>query len=180
MSPLRALTRASLTRASLSPATLLVRANTRANSTATPAAPASHAIATPLISNLPARWESLPVEEQVDLTVKIWERQKLSWSELTQDEKRASFYISYGPWGPRKPMHEPYDNYKILGGTIIGLAASVAAFAFARSFGGPEPVSLNRQWQEATDERFNTGLVEPFRGKWSQVQSKPAVEVDDE
>ncbi|KAK7203471.1 cytochrome c oxidase subunit IV-domain-containing protein [Myxozyma melibiosi] len=135
-------------------------------------------IPTPLISDLPARWESLPIKEQAALTVKIWKRQTLPWTELTLDEKRASFYISYGPWGPRKPMHGPYDTYKIIGGVILGLAASVVLFATARSFGGPAPRTLNRQWQEASDERYNTGLVEPFRGKWSLVQSDPVV--DDE
>ncbi|KAK9447284.1 cytochrome c oxidase subunit IV-domain-containing protein, partial [Limtongia smithiae] len=127
----------------------LPRMLARFNSTAAPAAATSHAIATPLIVDLPTRWETLPVDEQVDITMKIWERQKQPWSDLTLDEKRASFFISYGPWGPRKPMHGPYDTYKIIGGTLLGVAASVMLFALARQFAGPEPKTMTREWQEA-------------------------------
>ncbi|KAK9457161.1 cytochrome c oxidase subunit IV-domain-containing protein [Dipodascopsis uninucleata] len=147
--------------------------------------PAAHAIATPLISKLPERWDSMPVEEQVEITGKIWERQKAPWTDLTLDEKRASFFISYGPWGPRKPMHKPGDGYRIVGGIILGLAATTILFAIARSFAAPDPKTLNKEWQAASDKLYHDGYTEPFNKDWSLVQSlskkdKGEEEEDDE
>ncbi|KAK9458573.1 Cox5b/Cox5a [Lipomyces oligophaga] len=164
--------RVSAANALRSPATLFARWNS--------SIAGSDAIATPLIIDLPARWEKLPVSEQVDITVKIWERQKADWTDLTLDEKRASFYISYGPWGPRKPMHSTTDYYKIYGGIVLGLAVSAAVFATARSFAGPVPHTMTKEWQEASDKLYKDGLTEPFSGDWTMVQSDPGLDIDDE
>ncbi|KAK9466646.1 cytochrome c oxidase polypeptide 5A mitochondrial [Lipomyces arxii] len=161
------------------PANVLVRLNSTTIPTGT-TIEAGRAIPTPLIANLPARWESLPVEEQVRLTTLIWERQKQPWTELTLNEKKASFYVSYGPWGPRKPMHKKYDGFRIFGGVVLGVAAAVAIFAIAREFAAPPPKTMTKEWQEASDKLYKDGFIEPFSGDWSLVQSPPGSGDDDD
>lgn len=56
------------------------------------------------------RWETMPNTEQEELVAKLTERQKLPWKELTQNEKQAAWYISYGEWGPRRPVHAKGDQ----------------------------------------------------------------------
>ncbi|KAK9238191.1 cytochrome c oxidase subunit IV-domain-containing protein [Lipomyces kononenkoae] len=131
------------------PTAVCVRHNTTAAAADVSETAVERSIATPLIADLPQRWETIPVSQQVKLTTLIWERQKKPWTELSELEKRASYYISYGPWGPRKPMHEDGDNYKIIGYTILGCAAAVGIFAVARVFGGNTPLTVSREYEES-------------------------------
>ncbi|KAK9478960.1 cytochrome c oxidase subunit IV-domain-containing protein [Lipomyces japonicus] len=119
-------------------------------------------IATPLLVDLPTRWEKLPTDEQVDLSLKIWARQQGPWTDLSLEEKRASFYISYGPWGPRKPLQEPYDNYRIFAGTVLGIAAAFGIFAIARQFGGANNFEAQKRYEAARE------------AEWKEIQDNKA------
>ncbi|KAK9369608.1 cytochrome c oxidase subunit IV-domain-containing protein [Lipomyces kononenkoae] len=130
------------------PTAICVRHNTTAASADVSEA-VDRAIATPLIADLPHRWEAIPVSQQVKLTTMIWERQKQPWTELSDLEKRASYYISYGSWGPRKPISEEGETYKVIGYTILGVAAAVGIFSVARLFGGNAPLTLSREYEES-------------------------------
>ena len=65
----------------------------------------TQAISNATIMDINKRWETMPNTEQEELVAKLTERQKLPWKELTQNEKQAAWYISYGEWGPRRPVH---------------------------------------------------------------------------
>lgn len=49
--------------------------------------------------------------------------------------------------------------------TAIGIATSFALFVTIRSFGGKPPHTMNREWEEATNEylkvRYNIPLLAP-------------------
>ena len=129
------------------------------------------AISKASIDNLQGRWEKMPVEEQEDIVAKLTERQKLPWKDLTTTEKQAAWYISYGAWGPRKPVLEKGDGVFIAKGVILGLAAALATFAFFRQFAGEDVKSMNREWQLKSDEYLKSKNANPWGG-YSQVQSK--------
>ncbi|CAL9730397.1 cytochrome c oxidase subunit 5A, mitochondrial [Monosporozyma unispora] len=129
------------------------------------------AISKASIDNLQGRWEKMAIDEQEDIVTKLTERQKLPWKNLTNTEKQASWYISYGAWGPRKPVLEKGDGVFIAKGVILGLVVSFATFAFFRSMGGEDVKSMNKEWQMKSDEYLKSKNANPWGG-YSQVQSK--------
>lgn len=143
----------------------------------------SKAISNPTLMNLEERWETMTEEERGDIISQLAERQKGSWTELTQQEKKAAWYISYGAWGPRKPIHPPGSGKKIFGGILVVLAGAGAIFGFTRLISGPQPVTMSKEWQEKTNEILKENKANPFSG-YDQVQSPsrglPEQEEDDD
>ncbi|SCV05427.1 LANO_0H07250g1_1 [Lachancea nothofagi CBS 11611] len=131
----------------------------------------THAVSKAAIVDLHSRWEDLPASEQQDLVSKLTERQKLPWSQMTETEKQASWYISYGEWGPRRPVHAKGDGSYIAKGVAVGLIGSIALFAFIRQYGGEESKTMTKEWQLKSDEYLKSKNANPWGG-YSQVQSK--------
>lgn len=123
------------------------------------------------VGKLPERWGNLPQADRAQLIADLKSRMLLDWQELTPAEKKAAYYISFGEWGPRKPLHGPGDAAKVFWGVTAGIAASVVLYAIVLSFATPDPVSLNREWQEKSDEYLKEKNANPFTG-YSQIQSK--------
>lgn len=129
------------------------------------------AISKASITNLENRWEHMPATEKDDLVTKLTERQKLPWNQLTDSEKQAAWYISYGAWGPRRPVLTKSENYYVLKGVLLGLAIAFGSFAWIRQYGGEDVKSLNKEWQLKSDEYLKSKNANPWGG-YSQVQSK--------
>ncbi|AMD21522.1 HFL334Cp [Eremothecium sinecaudum] len=129
------------------------------------------AISKAAIIDLESRWESLPAVEQNELVAKLSERQKLPWSQLTKTEMQAAWYISYGSWGPRRPIHAKGDAAFIAKGVAVGLAFSVSVFLLCRYLGKDMPKTMTKEWQLKSDEYLKSKNANPWGG-YSQVQSK--------
>ncbi|GAV48679.1 hypothetical protein ZYGR_0N00830, partial [Zygosaccharomyces rouxii] len=123
------------------------------------------------IVDLPNRWEAMPAPEQHEIVSKLTERQKLSWAQLSETEKQAAWYISYGEWGPRRPVHGKGDASYIAKGVLVGMVASVGLFALLRMGAGDPPKTMNKSWQIKSDEYLKSKNANPWGG-YSQVQSK--------
>ncbi|GME79784.1 unnamed protein product [Ambrosiozyma monospora] len=122
------------------------------------------------VSHIENRWEKLPESDRKDLIESLAERQKLPWTQLTAEEKKAAWYISFGEWGPRKPIHSAEDIRYIIWGTVIGVGITAAGFLYFRSKRYVPP-TMNKEWQEQSDEYLKSKNANPFSG-YSQVQSK--------
>lgn len=131
----------------------------------------SHPVSKASIVELENRWESLPQVDQQEIVAQLSERQKLPWGELTAAEKKAAWYISYGSWGPRRPVHPKGETGKIFAGVLIGLGLSLSVFFSIRAAAPEAPKTMNREWQEATDEYLRSKNANPWTS-FSQVQSK--------
>lgn len=131
----------------------------------------TQAISKAAIIDLQSRWEDLPATEQQDIVTKLQERQKLPWNELTKPEKQAAWYISYGEWGPRRPVHGKGDGSYIAKGVAVGLVFSIALFAGFRQFAAESPKTMTKEWQLKSDEYLKSKNANPWGG-YSQVQSK--------
>lgn len=127
------------------------------------------ALSSAYVGKLESRWESLPKEDQTTLIEELKTRMELPWQELTADEKKAAYYISFGEWGPRKPLYGPGDKARVFWGVMIGLGAGCALFAGVRALAAPGPTTLNREWQEKSDEYLKSKNANPFTG-YSQIQ----------
>ncbi|KAH7118001.1 mitochondrial cytochrome c oxidase-like protein subunit V [Dendryphion nanum] len=174
--------RSSIIRASRSSAFHLPSAATRQAALLPRAVPAvctqqqqvrqAHAISNPTLANIEKRWEDMPPQEQADLWMSLRDRMKTDWKELTLQEKKAAYYIAFGPHGPRRPS-PPDEGRKVflLSAAVIG--AAVAVFSFTRLFANPvRPRTMTKEWQEASEEYLKASS-EPITGyKGMLVQSK--------
>ncbi|QPG77108.1 hypothetical protein FOA43_004511 [Brettanomyces nanus] len=122
------------------------------------------------ITHLEKRWEKLPDVDRKSLISSLSERQKLPWNQLSQTEKRAAYYVSFGEWGPRKPLYTKESKATIFWATTLGITACVGLYWTFRHFRNV-PVTMNREWQEKSDEYLKSKNANPFHG-YSQVQSK--------
>lgn len=74
-----------------------------------------------------------------------------------------AYWIAFGPHGPRaKP--EPGLGMKVFRGVVFYIALSGALFAVIRSFGKSTPRTMNKEWQEASNEYLKEQKVEPITG----------------
>ncbi|KAJ9149813.1 hypothetical protein NKR23_g3939 [Pleurostoma richardsiae] len=144
------------------------------------AAASTHAISNPTLANIEKRWEGMPLQEQAELWMALRDRMKESWTELTLQEKKAAYWIAFGPHGPRA-VPPPGEGKKVALYTVVGLGVSLAIFAAMRSFAKPPPHTMTKEWQEATNEYMKGQRSEPLTGISSEsyqgkgfVQSAPA------
>lgn len=152
--------------------TMLRTTVTRTLARATPVRFAStHPVSKAAIAELESRWEELPSADQQEIVSQLAERQKLPWIELTEAEKKAAWYISYGAWGPRRPVHPKGEAGKITAGVIGGLVLSIGIFLTIRASAPEAPKTMNREWQEASDDYLKSKNANPW-SDYSQVQSK--------
>jgi len=109
-------------------------------------------------------------EDKVVVHEQLEELMKKDWKQLSLDEKKAAYYVSFGPHGPRTPASKPGDNLKIAAAVaaILGLAGAVQLTIqhFAE-----KPRTLNKEWQEASNERALEQKMNPITGISSEGYS---------
>ncbi|RMZ91712.1 hypothetical protein DV736_g1039, partial [Chaetothyriales sp. CBS 134916] len=140
----------------------------------------AHAISNPTLAGIEKRWEGLPPQEQAELWMQLRDRMKVDWHELTLQEKKAAWWIAFGPHGPRAE-DPPGEWSKVLLYSTVGVAISLAVFFGIHALAKPPPKSMTKEWQEATNEYLKSENVNPIYGISSEgysgkgyVQSKSA------
>jgi len=133
---------------------------------------AAHAVSNPTLANIEKRWETMPPQEQADLWMALRDRMKSNWSELTLQEKKAAYYIAFGAHGPRS-LPPPGEGWKVAGYTLIGVGVSFGLFVTLRIFAGPAPGTMNKEYQQATNEYLKAQNSEPISGISSEGYSGP-------
>ncbi|KDQ16214.1 hypothetical protein BOTBODRAFT_173126 [Botryobasidium botryosum FD-172 SS1] len=141
----------------------LRHASTITASTSTTAAPSS----IPL-SNVEAQWKHLSSEEQLDVHRQLEVLQKKDWKELSADEKRAAYYVAFGPHGPRAPDPTSGSALQIVLGTVGLVAVGGLVFGLVRSAAPPPPKTITKEWQEAATERGREQKLNPITGLSSE------------
>ncbi|KAI0310262.1 cytochrome c oxidase subunit IV family [Amylostereum chailletii] len=152
-------------------ATLALRASRRAFATAaahapsasTTAAASASASAIPL-SNVEAQWELLSSEEQLAVHRQLEEIQKKDWKQLSLAEKKASYYVAFGPHGPRTPVNPPGTTVKVALGVAGLLAATGVLWGVSRALAAPPPHTISKEWEEAANERAKEMKLNPITG----------------
>jgi len=98
---------------------------------------------------------------------------KADWHELTLAEKKAAYWIAFGPHGPRAQA-PPGEAKKVALYTFAGVFVSFIIFYTTRHFAGAPPRTMTKEWQEATEEYMKEQKMEPITGyKGMMVQSLP-------
>lgn len=142
-------------------------------------ASSTHAISKPTLANIEKRWEGMPLQEQADLWMALRDRMKGDWNDLTIQEKKAAYWIAFGPHGPRA-VEPPGSRAEVAWLVAKGFAVSLVLFAIIRYFAKPEPHTMTREYQEATNEMLKRQKADPITGISSegytgrgQIQSPP-------
>ncbi|KAG9313311.1 cytochrome c oxidase subunit IV-domain-containing protein [Chiua virens] len=120
------------------------------------------------LSNVEAQWEKLSKSDQASMQRQLEEIQKKDWKTLSVDEKKAAYYVAFGPHGPRTPVSPPGQGLKVFIYTmaLVGVAAAISMAVRSRS--PPPPKTLTREWQEASNERALEQKLDPITGIASQ------------
>ncbi|POW08350.1 hypothetical protein PSTT_07626 [Puccinia striiformis] len=133
----------------------------------------------PSISNIEAAWKEMSPQEQESIFHHLEGLQKKDWTQLSLDEKKASYWVSFGPHGPREPLHAPGSGVKLLLGITGCISAAIALFVLIRSASPELPRTMTKEWQEAATQRAIDQKMDPFTGASAQgekaktfVQSK--------
>ncbi|KAJ7067808.1 cytochrome c oxidase subunit IV-domain-containing protein [Mycena amicta] len=140
--------------------------------TAPPAEPKRAAAAIPL-SNIEAQWALLSPDEKSSVAEQLEVLQKRDWKLLSQDEKKAAYYVAFGPHGRRKPIHEKGDGFKIFLSVSGALAVSGVLFYAIRHASPPLPKTMSKEWQEAMNERAVEQKMNPLTGIASEGYKGP-------
>lgn len=109
-----------------------------------------------------ASWKTLSPAEQEQTFKALEELQKKDWKELTLDEKKAAYFVAFGPHGPREPILPPGSGAKTFGGVTAAVAVAGVLFYAVRSFGQEKPKTLTKEWQEASTEMAKEQKMDPF------------------
>ncbi|KAL4928746.1 cytochrome c oxidase subunit IV family protein [Aspergillus undulatus] len=146
----------------------------------TRAASSEHAIANPTLAGIEKRWETLPPQEQADLWMQLRDRMKVDWHQMTIQEKKAAYWIAFGPHGPRSQPPKG-EGVRIFLKVTQLFAVSVALFYVIHAFAGKQPKTMSKEWQEASNEYALREKINPIYGISAEgyegkgfVQSPPA------
>jgi cytochrome c oxidase subunit 4 len=72
-------------------------------------------------------------------------------------KKKIAYYIAFGAHGPRAEP-EPNEGWKVFGYTCAGIGVSAVLFGFIRFFAKGSPGTMNKEYQEATNEYLRVCL----------------------
>ncbi|KAI4257673.1 MAG: hypothetical protein LQ352_001572 [Teloschistes flavicans] len=138
-----------------------------------------HAISNPTLADIEKRWEAMPPQEQANLWMALRDRMKTDWHDMTWQEKKASYWIAFGPHGPRA-LDPPGEGKRIFWSVMAVAALSAVVLAIIRLFARPPPKTMNEQYQKMSNEYLKAQKTEPITGVSSEgyvgkgmVQSKP-------
>ncbi|KAJ3482482.1 hypothetical protein NLI96_g6961 [Meripilus lineatus] len=141
------------------------------------------------LTNVEAQWEALSADEQLAVHNQLEEIQKRDWRTLSIDEKKAAYYVAFGPHGPRAAVNPPGTTLRLLIGTLGLVGASAALYfgfrAICKSSSSPvssrsnmrsfslfrisrtapaPPRTINKEWEEASNQRAIDQKMDPING----------------
>jgi cytochrome c oxidase subunit 4 len=150
-------------------AATLITARRLASTTA--AHPSTASSSTPSIiplSNVEAQWEHISRDEQIQVHRQLEALQKKDWKTLSIDEKKAAYYIAFGPHGPRTAVSPPGTGLKVALGTVGLIGVAAALFAAIRSQAPPPPKTISKEWEEASNKIAEERKLNPITGITSE------------
>jgi len=140
---------------------------------------ASTISATPAVANVASRWKTLSAEEQAGITKRLDELQKQDWNKLSLEEKKAAYYIAFGSYGPRESLFKSGHATKVLVGVSGAVVISAGFFALTKKAVTEKPHTINKEWEEATNEKMREKNVNPITGVSSEGYSGKGYVVSD-
>ncbi|WWC85621.1 uncharacterized protein L201_000486 [Kwoniella dendrophila CBS 6074] len=124
------------------------------------------------LGNIEASWKGLSSENQYEIYQQLEQIQKKDWKELTIDEKKAAYFVAFGPHGPRTPVSEKGHGMKVFAGTLAAVGAAYGVFLFARSQAPPPPHTMTPEYQDQMTEYMKSQNMNPISGVSAEGSTK--------
>jgi len=131
------------------------------------------------LSNVEAQWEKMSTEEQMQVHSQLEELQKKNWKDLTIDQKKAAYYVAFGPHGPRADINPPGTALRTIAYVLAAVAVSGVISLTIRQYANGPPHTMSKEWQEKSNEIAKEKNLNPISGISSEgykgsgfVQSK--------
>ncbi|KAJ1665548.1 cytochrome c oxidase [Coemansia sp. RSA 1813] len=105
----------------------------------------------------------LSQEEQHDVVKRLNDVMKADWKQVSLEDKKALYYATYGPHNHRRPRIKPGDNTKVFIGVVATIGLSLTISSIVRST-VPKPRTMNKEWQEASNEYAKQRNMNPISG----------------
>ncbi|KAJ1677262.1 cytochrome c oxidase [Spiromyces aspiralis] len=118
--------------------------------------------ATPVMANT-TEWTKLGEAEQKKISTQLAEIMKGDWNTVSAENKKAAYYITYGPHGARTPHSKPGDTQKVVLGSI-GLICVSLFFTTLIRRSVEQPKTMTKEWQEASNEYAKELNLNPISG----------------
>ncbi|KAF9426602.1 Cytochrome c oxidase subunit 5A [Podila epigama] len=120
------------------------------------------------LTNLEFRWKTLSAQEQGSLAKSLEKLQAGEWTKMTLEQKKAAYWVAFGPHGARTPLTGPNHTLKVIAGTAGVVSAGGALFLWIRSKGNEKPQTMTKEWQEASNEYARANKINPISGVSSE------------
>ncbi|KAF3941736.1 hypothetical protein ABW19_dt0210101 [Dactylella cylindrospora] len=135
----------------------------------------THAVSGPMLTDIEKRWENMPPQEQAELWMALRDRMKGSWADLTLQEKKASYWIAFGPHGPRRGDPPGETWYVVKGAVTVIIATGLFWFGGHALTAKPPPKTMSKEWQEMSNEYMKEQKIEPITGVSSEDYKGPGM-----
>jgi len=145
-------------------------AEVASSSSPAPSVTASRVAPVPL-TNVEALWTKLNGDEKLAVHEQLEALQLKDWKILSVDEKKAAYYVAFGPHGPRAPTSAPGEGFKVFLATVGLVGLGGVLFFAVQAFAAPPPKTLTKEWQEASNERAKKMNLDPISGISSEGYS---------
>lgn len=101
------------------------------------------------------RWDALLSKNE--------ELQRGDWRKMSADEKKAAYFLA---WGPKEEPHTAF-NQAVLGRTLLLLGVSAGIYyALLKYFRSQKELpTLSQEWKDATRERLIKERANPYTGE---------------
>ncbi|KAK3814137.1 MAG: cytochrome c oxidase subunit IV [Benniella sp.] len=121
------------------------------------------------LANLELRWKTLSTQEQTSLAKHLEQVQAGDWTKMTLEQKKAAYWVAFGPHGARTPLTGPNHTLKVAAGTLSVVGVSTALFFWIRANGSERPSTTTKEWQEASNEYARANKINPITGVASET-----------
>lgn len=98
----------------------------------------SRGIASYNLRNIQNTWDKLKPEEKEQVIDYITGSQEEDWKKLSKDEKKASYFVSFGKWGPRageehlkKQKADASRLWKVFLGSVILISFGLLSYNYS-------------------------------------------------
>ncbi|THH12940.1 hypothetical protein EW146_g7233 [Bondarzewia mesenterica] len=162
------------------------------------------------LSNVEAQWEKMSAEDQISVHQQLEVLQKKDWKELSLDQKKAGVFAGteltsfltissstctrvmsilrpltvvlrrVWPTRTRAPINPPGTSTKVTAGVFGLIAASAVIYASFRAIAPAPPRTINKEWEEATNERAREAKINPISGAYSLFLANASPRVSSE
>lgn len=119
------------------------------------------------LEGIESRWVKLPECEQAVVADRLALKQLGDWKNLTLEEKRAAYFIAYGPYNSRLPW-DPLFKWKVIGWCSFFLGLTGVCWYSYQYLYVPKRKEQSEEWIKKVEEYSIENKANPFSGPYAK------------